>query len=77
MLYIGCSNTLHFEWYIDEPIPINIYLHDSKFFVVQADGKELEYVRSLFPAWTPPMLSLRQNIVTWHGDIAKTIVTNL
>jgi hypothetical protein len=48
-------------------------MYDSKHFIIQADGDELEYIRRLFPS----MIIAKQSVITWHGSVAMTIAASL
>lgn len=77
-----------FIWYVGQVIPITNE-DDGEFDLydiisIQANEKELEYIKELFTNYTysniQKMYSIpipNKTIVTWYGDIAKTIIDNL
>lgn len=70
MMYIVMKHVPQIIWHVGEILPI-FELDEVNF--VQADGDELEHIRSMFPALTPT----NKRIVCWVGDIAKTIAVKL
>ena len=74
------------EWHIGQDSPFGA-LQPSQVIGIQADGDELELILKTFGAgyelrhiqdvnFTIPV-PLGKRVVYWHGDIAKTIISNI
>ena len=64
--------TSHLEWHIGEILHLSWPILRTV-ISIQADGDELEHIRYLFPALT----ATSGRVVSWFGDIAKTITAIL
>lgn len=72
MLYIISNHGEgEFSWHVGSPIP-NVPV--EKVTEVQADGDELEYLRSLFGT---SIAMPNTGVANWYGDWARTIYLNL
>lgn len=64
--------TLTKEWHVGEPMPIPMRgIHTIT--DIHADGDELYHIRVKFTN----LLLAEVRVMSWYGDIAKTIVANL
>jgi hypothetical protein len=71
MLYIiGSSKGSERTWHVGDSVPV---VRDVQ--TIQADGHELAYLQNPLYFKNLPMSS--KAVVTWHGDIAKFIYSNL
>jgi len=82
-LYITNHEGETFTWNIG--IKLNPIQRSPYVAYIQADGDELEHIQNLFKVttdhkglkyeYTIPMTN--QRVVSWYGDIARTILINL
>lgn len=75
------------QWHVGSPKPIeHEYLFDDYgphrcYLDIQADGHELEHIKTLFRTggnggYSIPM-PVNKRVVRWYGDIAATIIFNM
>lgn len=60
-------------YHIGEPLPSYILEYETDIFMLQADSKELDYIKRRFPGMIIPL----QPVVTWYGQMAKNIAASL
>jgi len=70
-----CDDTRDLKWYVGQDHNLRA-INASDVVAMQADGDELEHIRSMFPGLTC-VYTGRHSVVYWYGDIARTIALNL
>lgn len=66
------SFSLDFPYHIGETINLSCVSFYEELISIQADGDELEEIRSHYPA----LCSKKNNVQNFYGDIAKMLLKN-
>ena len=63
---------LRLGWHVGERLDLS-WAVLTTVATIQADGDELEHIRAILPALTPAS----GKVISWFGDIARTIASTL
>ena len=75
MLYVCFDGHPDVEWHTGKDFPKLIGNHISDVTMLQADGHELDHIKSMFN--NPDNIFPKGRVVKLYGDLARTIVANL